>query len=64
MNAIDTPKTYRTRFPELGYQKHANNLWRIVDRTNNNAAIGPHYASKAELLGDFTRYAIDYGCEV
>ena len=26
------------------------------------AAVGPHYASKAELLGDLARYAAAYGC--
>ena len=55
--------THKTRFPELGYQKHDRNLWRIVCLQGDvPAAIGPHYRTKAELLGDLTRYATDYGC--
>ena len=50
-----------TRYAELAYAKHAANLWRIID-AETGAAIGPHYATKAELLGDLARYAKDYGC--
>ena len=50
-----------TRFPELAYEKHAPNLWRII-ATDTDQPIGPHYASKAELLADLERYAHDYGC--
>jgi hypothetical protein len=50
-----------TRYPELAYAKHAANLWRIV-AADTGAAIGPHYATKAELLADLARYAEDYGC--
>jgi hypothetical protein len=51
-----------TRFRELGYEKHAANLWRIVD-AETNAAIGPFYQTKTELLSDLARYAKEYGCE-
>lgn len=49
-----------TRFKELGYVKVAPGLWRIVSR-EDGAAIGPHYPSKAELMADLERYAIEYG---
>jgi hypothetical protein len=49
-----------TRYPELGYTKSGND-WRIV-ATDGNAAVGPCYKSKAELLADLERYAQEYGC--
>ena len=52
-----------TRYTELGYAKHAPGLWRII-ATDTGSAIGPHYAGKAELLADLSRYAKDYGCEL
>ena len=48
----------RTRFPELSYSETSKGLWRIQDA--DGAEIGPHYASKAELLADLDRYAADY----
>lgn len=54
--------TQPTRFPELGYAKMDENLWRIVDR-DGDAPVGPHYRSKMELLCDLQRYAAEYGCE-
>ena len=59
---FDPFKRYRTRFTELDYSRHAQGLWRVI-ATDTGQAIGPHYASKAELLTDLTRYATDYGCE-
>ncbi len=55
----------RTRFPELGYDKHDTALWRIIDLTDHPrvAPVGPHYRSKAELLADLDRYAAEFGCE-
>ena len=47
-----------TRFPELFYDEAVKGLWRIMDA--DGAVIGPHYASKAELLADLDRYAADY----
>jgi len=52
----------KTRFSELGYEQHAPDLWRII-ALDGNAAVGPHYKSQAELLGDLKRYAREYGCE-
>ena len=51
--------THKTRYDALGYEKHAHNLWRIVniDGDGTTHAVGPHYRTKAELLGDLTRYA-------
>ena len=45
----------KTRFPELGFEKHARNLWRFVD-TETNQNIGPRYATKAELMADIERF--------
>ncbi len=52
----------RTRFPQLGFRQDAPGVWRIV-AVEDNASVGPHYASKAELLGDLERFAAFYGCE-
>jgi hypothetical protein len=53
-----------TRFKELGYRSDGRNLWRFYDITGDReAAVGPHYVSKDELLGDLERYAREYGCE-
>ena len=49
-----------TRYAELGYRQDGPRLWRIYAETGH--AIGPCYASKAELLADLDRYAHDYGC--
>lgn len=52
-----------TRYPELGYRQDGPGLWRIyaVAHGSQPAAVGPHYRSKAELLGDLVRYATEYG---
>lgn len=50
-----------TRFLELAYANHGRGLWRII-ATDTGQAIGPHYATKAELLADLNRYATEYGC--
>lgn len=61
----DTMQTIRpTRYLELGYRNDGRGLWRIYALDGTPAAVGPHYASKAELLADLNRYAKEYGCEV
>lgn len=50
-----------TRFQELGYRQDGPKLWRIY-ATDGNQAVGPHYATRTELLADLERYAKDYGC--
>jgi hypothetical protein len=53
----------RTRYPELGYRKDGRELWRIYATDGHYyAAVGPHYRTRAELLGDLHRFATDYGC--
>jgi hypothetical protein len=47
----------KTRYPELDYRQDAPGTWRIV---NGGASVGPHYASKAELLADLERYAANW----
>jgi hypothetical protein len=44
-----------TRFSEIGYERHTASLWRIID-LETGLAIGPHYATKAELLADLARF--------
>lgn len=51
---------HKTRYPELGYEQHDKGLWRIMALPEGQA-VGPHYASKAELLADLNRFASDYG---
>ena len=55
-------KLHRTRFEGLGYIHQDTNLWRIVDihdGINISNTVGPHYRTKAELLGDLDRYATE-----
>lgn len=58
-------KLRATRFHELAYRKYAGKFWRIFDVTDASspAAVGPHYRSRAELLGDLEQYAREFGCE-
>ncbi len=58
---MNWPNWSGTRYSELGYCKIERGLWRIVD-TQTQSCVGPHYASKAELLADLARYAHEYGC--
>ena len=55
------PSVRPTRYAELGYCRHAADLWRII-ALDTNSAVGPQYKTKAELLGDLARYAAEYGC--
>lgn len=50
----------QTRYAELAYEQHADNLWRIID-TNTQAAVGPQYKSHVELLIDLDRFAREFG---
>ncbi len=50
-----------TRYKELGYKQLDRGLWRILT-TEDGAAVGPLYRSRAELLADLDRYADAYGC--
>lgn len=54
------PKLNKTRWPDLKYYNVKRGLWRIVVAPDWRV-VGPHYASKAELLADLTRYATEYG---
>jgi hypothetical protein len=53
----------QTRYDQLGYVKHAANLWRFVveDEDGRTAVTGPQYKSKGELLADLERFAANYG---
>jgi hypothetical protein len=53
------PPTRPTRYAELGYCRLSANLWRIVDMSTDSV-IGPHYATKGELLADLGNYARDF----
>ena len=56
-------KWSKTRFPELGYADTGHGVWRIID-TDGGCAVGPFYATKAELLANLESYAVDFGCAV
>ena len=51
-------KLHRTRFDILGYQQIDHDCWRVMDLSDGRpSVVGPQYRTKAELLGDLTRYA-------
>lgn len=45
-----------TRYPELGFCKVQDGLWRVVAR-ETGSHVGPLYKSRGELLADLERYA-------
>jgi ribosome-interacting GTPase 1 len=59
--------TYNTtRFPTLFYANPGRKFWSFFVKNEGDthyAQVGPQYSTKAELLGDLTRYAIEYGLE-
>ena len=53
---------HKTRFENLCYTHIAAGLWRfVVTADGMENAVGPHYATRAELLADIVRYAAAYG---
>lgn len=51
-----------TRYRTLGYRCDGPKTWRIYDTSDDSpAAVGPFYATKAELLADLDRYAREFG---
>lgn len=56
---------HRTRIAGLGYANPIPGMWRVVDIhegvTHPPRFVGEQYASKAELLVDFDRYARTWG---
>jgi hypothetical protein len=56
-------KYNRTRFPELDYAQICRGCWSFfnVDETGYRSKVGPHYATKIELLCDLDRYAKEFG---
>jgi len=52
---------HRTRYRELEFAKIEPGCWQFID-AETKSQIGPHYASKAELLADLERYAREFGC--
>jgi len=47
----------------LGFRQDGPRLWRIIDLCDDMAsAVGPFYATRAELFGDLARYAGVFGC--
>ena len=67
-NGINKIRIHKTRIPELGYANTnpmGKPMWRVIDlQDGNEAEVGPQYATKAELLADFTRYAKSWGYNV
>jgi len=50
--------------PDLYYANFGPSYWRIVVRDREDGAtavVGPHYATRQELLADLERFATDYG---
>lgn len=61
MNRDDIVKT---DWRPLGYGKQKHGLWRVFDLSGdpvNPSAVGPHYATKKDLLADLERYAEEFG---
>lgn len=58
---IPLPEIRPTRYQDLGYRQDGPQLWRIYHTEEPVAAVGPFYASKAELMGDLDRYAREFG---
>jgi hypothetical protein len=60
---MSTLKYHRTRFPELDYANICKGVWSFfnVDPDGRRNKVGPHYASKVELLCDLERYAKEFG---
>jgi len=56
-------KVFHTRFKALGFVQLDRPTWQFVslDDPSHPSQVGPHYASKAELLADLTRFAAEYG---
>ncbi len=64
-NGTNQIQIHRTRYAGLGYANTnpaGKSLWRVIDlHDDRNAAVGPLYETKAELLADFDRYAKTWG---
>ena len=54
-------KLYRTREPEMGYQRQGD-TWRFISlQDGREAAVGYQYPSKETLLSDMDRYLKEWG---
>lgn len=64
-NGINKITVHATRHKGLGYgntNPAGKPCWRVIDISDERyASVGPIYASKAELLADFDRYAATWG---
>ncbi|MCP3017412.1 hypothetical protein [Cupriavidus basilensis] len=68
-NGTNPITIHRTRYAGLGYANTnpaGKPLWRVIDlhndlRNDRNAAVGPLYETKSELLADLDRYAKTWG---
>jgi hypothetical protein len=62
MSFPDSITIHKTRVPEMGYAKITDGLWMFISlEDGRKSQVGPHYASKAELLADAHRYLTEYG---
>jgi hypothetical protein len=52
----------QTRYPALLMQRQGIGNWRILDASTEKA-VGPQYASKAELWADLDRFAEVFGAK-
>ena len=62
MTYTNTLKINKTRFSELGLVNVDRGLWRFIV-IEDNAVVGPYYATKIEALADLDRYAREYGLQ-
>lgn len=61
-NGVNKIRIYKTREPEMGYANITKGLWMFISlQDGSESQVGPHYASKAELLADTERYLTSWG---
>lgn len=53
---------YKTKFPELNFQKQGNGNWRFLT-SDDNRPVGRQYPSREQLVADTDRYGEFFGCE-
>ena len=53
-------KIHPTAYVELGYEKLAAGLWRIIDLSDNQV-IGPFFSTKQKLLANLDEFALSFG---
>jgi hypothetical protein len=61
MVAITVSKVFKTRAPEMGYQRQGD-VWRFISlEDGRESSVGYFYPSKETLLADMHRYLTEWG---